>query len=113
MEFTEPGLKRGVSPVGEFVVRVGVPLLDDYLEFLAGRGRPSELISSLFALGGGVQNELEDLLAIGRPRPSGWTQGCGTAVSRDRPRPTLIVAPISETGRPAPVCRVPPTRDPR
>ena len=50
-----------MSPVGELVVRVGVPPLDDYLEFLAGRARPSEPISSLFAIGG-VQNELEDLL---------------------------------------------------
>ena len=50
-----------MSPVGELVVRVGVPLLDDYLEFLAGRARPSEPIISLFAIGG-VQNQLEDLL---------------------------------------------------
>ncbi len=34
MVFTEPCLKRGVSPAGELVVRVGVPLLDDYLEWV-------------------------------------------------------------------------------
>lgn len=50
-----------MSPVGELVVRVGVPLLNGYLEFLAGRARPSEPISRLFAIGE-VQNELEDLL---------------------------------------------------
>ncbi len=46
MAFTEPCLKRGVSPAGEVVVRVGVPLLDDYLEFLAGRARPNTVLAA-------------------------------------------------------------------
>jgi hypothetical protein len=44
--FTEPCLKRGVSPAGELVVRVGVPLLDDFLEFLAGRARPNTVLAA-------------------------------------------------------------------
>lgn len=46
MVFTEPCLKRVVSPVGELVVRVGVPLLDDYLDFLAGRARPNSVLAA-------------------------------------------------------------------
>lgn len=46
MAFTEPCLKRGVSPAGELVVRVGVPLLDDYLDFLAGRARPNTVLAA-------------------------------------------------------------------
>ena len=46
MAFTEPCLKRGVSPAGELVVRVGVPLLDDYLKFLAGRARPNTVLAA-------------------------------------------------------------------
>ena len=43
MAFTEPCLKRGVSPAGE---RVGVPLLYDYLDFLAGRARPNTVLAA-------------------------------------------------------------------
>jgi len=46
----EPYLKRGVSPVGELVARVGVPLLDDYLEFLAGRARPNTVLAAGYDL---------------------------------------------------------------
>ena len=46
MAFTEPCLKRDVSPARELVVRVGVPLLDDYLEFLAGRARPNTVLAA-------------------------------------------------------------------
>ena len=46
MAFNEPCLKRGVSPAGELMVRVGVPLLDDYLEFLAGRARPNTVLAA-------------------------------------------------------------------
>ena len=46
MAFTEPCLKRGVSPAGELVVRVGLPLLDDYLEFLAGRAQPNTVLAA-------------------------------------------------------------------
>ena len=46
MAFTDPCLKRGVSPAGELVVRVGVPLLDDYLDFLAGRTRPNTVLAA-------------------------------------------------------------------
>ena len=43
MAFTEPCLKRGVSPAGE---RVGVPLLYDNLDFLAGRARPNTVLAA-------------------------------------------------------------------
>ena len=33
-------LTRSRDDAGELVVRLGVPLLDEYLEFLAGRCRP-------------------------------------------------------------------------
>ena len=46
MAFAEPCLKRGMCPAGELVVRVGVPLLDDYLKFLAGRARPNTVLAA-------------------------------------------------------------------
>jgi integrase/recombinase XerD len=37
-------LTRSGSAAGDLVVRLGVPLLDEYLEFLAGRCRPDTVL---------------------------------------------------------------------
>ena len=39
-------LTRSRGPSGEPVVRLGVALLDDYLEFLAGRCRPNTVLAA-------------------------------------------------------------------
>ena len=38
-------LTRSRSAAGDLVVRLGVPLLDEYLEFLAGRCRPNTVLA--------------------------------------------------------------------
>ena len=43
-------LTRSRGPSGEPVVRLGVPLLDDYLEFLAGRCRPNTVLAAAYDL---------------------------------------------------------------
>ena len=45
-----PCLIRSRGPAGEPVVRLGDPLLDDYLEFLAGRCRPNTVLAVAFDL---------------------------------------------------------------
>ena len=43
-------LSRSRSAAGERVVRLGVPLLDEYLEFLAGRCRPNTVLAAAYDL---------------------------------------------------------------
>jgi integrase len=43
-------LTRSRNAAGELVVRLGVPLLDEYLEFLAGRGRPNTVLAVAYDL---------------------------------------------------------------
>ena len=43
-------LTRSRGPSGEPVVRLGVALLDDYLEFLAGRCRPNTVLAAAYDL---------------------------------------------------------------
>jgi hypothetical protein len=43
-------LTRSRGPSGEPVVRLGVPLLDVYLEFLAGRCRPNTVLAAAYDL---------------------------------------------------------------
>jgi integrase/recombinase XerD len=43
-------LTRSRGPSGEPVLRLGVPLLDDYLEFLAGRCRPNTVLAAAYDL---------------------------------------------------------------
>ena len=43
-------LTRSRGPSGEPVVRFGEPLLDDYLEFLAGRCRPNTVLAAAYDL---------------------------------------------------------------
>lgn len=45
-----PCLIRSFEPSGELSVRLGVPLLDDYLEFLSGRCRPNTVLAVAFDL---------------------------------------------------------------
>ena len=50
MSLSDPCLIRSRGPSGEPVVRLGVPLLDDYLEFLAGRCRPNTVLAVAYDL---------------------------------------------------------------
>jgi len=44
-------LTRSRNAGGGLVVRLGVPLLDEYLEFLAGRCRPNTVLAVAYDLG--------------------------------------------------------------
>jgi integrase/recombinase XerD len=46
----DPCLVRSVDAAGRLVVRLGVPLLDEYLEFVAGRCRPNTVVATAFDL---------------------------------------------------------------
>ena len=46
MSAVEPCLIRSYGAAGGLVVRVGVPLADDHLEFLAGRRRPNTVLAA-------------------------------------------------------------------
>jgi integrase len=46
MSLLDPCVIRSRGPAGEVVVRLGVPLVDDYLEFLAGRCRPKTVVAA-------------------------------------------------------------------
>jgi hypothetical protein len=50
MSVLDPCLIRSRGPSGEPVVRLGVPLLDVYLEFLAGRCRPNTVLAAAYDL---------------------------------------------------------------
>jgi integrase/recombinase XerD len=50
MSVFDPCLIRSRGPSGQTVVRVGMPLLDDYLEFLEGRCRPNTVLAAAYDL---------------------------------------------------------------
>jgi site-specific recombinase XerD len=50
MSLPDPCLIRSRGPSGEPVVRLGVPLVDDYLEFLQGRCRPNTVLAAAYDL---------------------------------------------------------------
>ena len=50
MSLSDPCLIRSRGPAGEPVVRLGVPLVDDYLEFLEGRCRPNTVLAAAYDL---------------------------------------------------------------
>lgn len=50
MSVSDPCLIRSRGPCGEAVVRLGMPLVDDYLEFLAGRCRPNTVLAAAYDL---------------------------------------------------------------
>ena len=50
MSLLDPCLIRTRGPSGQVVVRLGVPLLDDYLEFMEGRCRPNTVLAAAYDL---------------------------------------------------------------
>jgi integrase/recombinase XerD len=50
MSVPDPCLIRSRGPCGQPVLRVGVPLVDDYLEFLEGRCRPNTVLAAAYDL---------------------------------------------------------------
>jgi integrase/recombinase XerD len=50
MSLSDPCLIRSRGPSGEPVVRVGMSLVDDYLEFLEGRSRPNTVLAAAYDL---------------------------------------------------------------
>jgi integrase/recombinase XerD len=50
MSLPEPRLTRSRGPSGEAVVRLGMPLVDGYLEFLDGRCRPNTVLAAAYDL---------------------------------------------------------------
>jgi integrase/recombinase XerD len=50
MSLSDPCLIRSRGPSGEAVVRLGLPLVDDYLEFLGGRCRPNTVLAAAYDL---------------------------------------------------------------
>lgn len=50
MSLFDPCLIRSRGPSGQVVVRLGVPLVDDYLEFMEGRCRPNTVLAAAYDL---------------------------------------------------------------
>ncbi len=50
MSVLDPCLIRSLTPAGALRVRLGVPLLDEYLEFVGGRCRPNTVLATAFDL---------------------------------------------------------------
>lgn len=50
MSVLDPCLIRSRGPSGELVLRLGMPLVDDYLEFLEGRCRPNTVLAAAYDL---------------------------------------------------------------
>ena len=50
MAVVDPCLVRSVDRAGRAVVRLGVPLVDEYLDFVAGRCRPNTVLATAFDL---------------------------------------------------------------
>ena len=50
MPVSDPCLIRSRGSLGEPVVRLGLPLVDDYLEFLTGRCRPNTVLAAAYDL---------------------------------------------------------------
>jgi len=50
MSLSDPCLIRSRGSSGELVVRLGMPLVDDYLEFLSGRCRPNTVLAAGYDL---------------------------------------------------------------
>ncbi len=52
MSLSDLCLIRSRGPSGEPVVRLGMPVVDDYLEFLEGRCRPNTVLAAAYDLKG-------------------------------------------------------------
>ena len=46
----DPCLIRSTNAHGELLVRLGVPVLDDYLRFVAARARPNTVLATAYDL---------------------------------------------------------------
>jgi hypothetical protein len=124
----DPCLIRSCDAAGELVVRVGVPLADEYLEFLAGRSRPNSVLAAgydlrvFFAVVGKAPQDVvpADVLAFitaqrtGRACAAGPVRAldleeerAGLSTSTVR-RPLSTVSGSSRSCTPAATCR--PTR---
>jgi len=50
MSVSDPCLMRSRGPSGEPVLRLGLPLVDEYLDFLECRCRPNTVFAAAYAL---------------------------------------------------------------
>jgi site-specific recombinase XerD len=94
MSAVEPCLIRSYDAAGGLVVRVGVPLADEYLEFLAGRCRPNTVLAAGY--------DLRVFFAVvGKPpaevRPAD-VLGFITAQRAGRARNDGVVVPMEDGG---------------
>jgi site-specific recombinase XerD len=88
MSVVEPCLIRSYDAAGALVVRVGVPLADDYLEFLSGRCRPNTVLAAgydlrvFFAVVGKPPAEVRpaDVLGFITAQRTGWARSDGVVV---------------------------------
>lgn len=95
MSLSDPCLIRSRGPSGEPVVRLGVPLVDDYLEFLDGRCRLNTVLAAaydlkvFFAVVGKAPGEVTsaDVLAFITSQRTGRRSG-------------QVVQPLDPTGDP-------------
>ena len=72
MSVPDPCLIRSRGPSGEPVVRLGMPPVDDYLEFLGGRCRPNTVLAAAYDLRvffAVVGKTVEDVRLRVRPAP--------------------------------------------
>ena len=81
MPVTVIRLSRSRNAAGDLVVRLGIPLLDEYLEFLTGRCRPNTVLAVAYDL-------KVFFTAVAKPPRSGLV-----ARVRDGPRLLIRTAP--------------------
>jgi len=85
MSLLDPCLIRSRGPSGELVVRTGMPLVDEYLEFLAGRCRPNTVLAAgydlrvFFGVVGKTAEEVRpaDVLGFITAQRTGRSSGAG------------------------------------
>ena len=87
MSGLDPCLIRSCDSAGKLVVRVGVPLADEYLEFLSGRSRPNSVLAAgydlrvFFAVVAKAPQDVvpADVLAFITAQRTGRRRAAGTA----------------------------------
>lgn len=85
MSLLDPCLIRSRGPSGQVVVRLGMPLIDDYLEFMEGRCRPNTVLAAaydlrvFFGVVGKSAGEVEpaDVLGFITAQRTGRSNGAG------------------------------------
>ncbi len=73
MPVSDPCLIRSRGSLGEPVVRLGMPLVEDYLEFLTGRCRPNTVLAAAY--------DLKGLCCVGRSGGRVEPAGAGQVAS--------------------------------